>query len=27
MNSKIVVFHGSPKPHEVEDTWVRENWK
>ena len=27
MNSKIVVFHGSPKPHEVEDTWVKENWK
>jgi len=27
MNSKIVVFHGSPKPHEVEDLWVKENWK
>jgi len=27
MNSKIVVFHGTPKPHEVEDTWVKENWK
>jgi hypothetical protein len=27
MNSKIVIFHGSPKPHEVEDTWVKENWK
>ena len=26
MNSKIVVFHGSPKPHEVEDAWVKENW-
>ena len=27
MNAKIVVFHGTPKPHEVEDTWVKENWK
>ena len=27
MNSKIVVFHGTPKPHEVKDTWVKENWK
>ena len=27
MNSKIVVFHGEPKPHEVEDAWVKENWR
>jgi len=27
MNSKVVVFHGTPKPHEVEDGWVKENWK
>ena len=27
MNAKIVVFHGAPKPHEVEDTWVKENWR
>jgi len=27
MNSKIIVFHGSPKPHEVNDTWVKQNWK
>jgi alpha-N-acetylglucosamine transferase len=27
MNSKIVVFHGLPKPHEVNDKWVNENWK
>jgi len=26
-NSKVVVFHGTPKPHEVQDTWVKENWK
>lgn len=23
----LVVFHGSPKPHEVNDTWVQENWQ
>ena len=27
MSAKIVVFHGSPKPHEVNDKWVREYWK
>lgn len=23
----LVVFHGEPKPHQVEDDWVKENWK
>jgi hypothetical protein len=27
MDSKIIVFHGTPKPHEVNDKWVKENWK
>ena len=27
MSAKIVVFHGSPKPHEVEDNWVKLHWK
>jgi hypothetical protein len=27
MNAKVVVFHGTPKPHEVEDIWVKDNWK
>ena len=27
MNAKVVVFHGTPKPHEVENTWVKENWR
>jgi hypothetical protein len=27
MSAKIVVFHGSPKPHEVEDSWVKLHWK
>jgi hypothetical protein len=22
----ITVFHGEPKPHDVRDSWVRENW-
>lgn len=25
--AKIVVFHGSPKPHEVGNDYVRENWR
>lgn len=25
--ASVVVFHGSPKPHEVNDVYVRENWK
>jgi len=25
--NKIVVFHGSPKPHEVDDKWVKDNWR
>lgn len=24
---RIVAFHGRPKPHEVEDPWVKENWR
>jgi len=24
---KIMVFHGKPNPHEVNDSWVLENWK
>ena len=23
----IVVFHGNPKPHEVSEQWIRENWR
>ena len=26
-NSKIVVFHGSPNPHESTQEWVINNWK
>ena len=25
-NSKIVVFHGVPKPDEVDEVFVKENW-
>lgn len=25
--AKVVVFHGSPKPHEVENAYVREHWQ
>lgn len=24
--ASVVAFHGKPKPHEVADPWVRENW-
>lgn len=24
---KIVAFHGRPKPHEVDDKWVKEHWR
>jgi hypothetical protein len=24
--SRIVVFHGTPKPHEVDRAWVRRHW-
>ena len=24
---RIAVFHGRPKPHEVNDSWVKENWR
>lgn len=26
-NQPITVFHGDPKPHQVPDTWVYENWR
>ncbi|MCG8325167.1 MAG: hypothetical protein MI673_06590, partial [Thiotrichales bacterium] len=25
-DARIVVFHGKPDPHEVEDQWVVDNW-
>ena len=25
-NARVVVFHGKPDPHEVNDTWVRQCW-
>lgn len=25
-DTKVVVFHGHPKPHEIEDTLVRRHW-
>lgn len=25
--AKIIVFHGSPKPHEVDNRYVREHWQ
>ena len=25
--AKVVVFHGSPKPHEVDHDYVREHWR
>lgn len=24
--SRVVRFHGKPRPHEVNDQWVKENW-
>lgn len=26
-HTRIVRFHGDPRPHEVDDTWVQEYWK
>ena len=26
-NAKIIVFHGLPKPDEVDDGFVKEHWK
>ena len=23
----VAVFHGEPHPHQVEDDWVKENWR
>jgi hypothetical protein len=25
--AKIVCFHGIPNPHEIKESWARENWK
>jgi len=25
--TRIVSFHGRPKPHEVDEPWVKENWR
>jgi len=25
--TKIVVFHGEPKPHKLKDSWIQEYWK
>ncbi len=25
-DASIVAFHGKPRPHEVKDSWVKENW-
>jgi hypothetical protein len=25
-DSRLVRFHGKPRPHEVNDQWVKENW-
>lgn len=26
-NARVVIFHGKPDPHEVNDQWVREYWQ
>ena len=26
-DTRIVVFHGVPRPHEVSDSWVRQYWR
>ena len=26
-DARVVCFHGRPRPHEVKDKWVRNNWK
>jgi hypothetical protein len=25
-DTRIVVFHGNPKPHEISDTFVKQHW-
>ena len=25
-DAKIILFHGKPRPHEVKDEWVKDNW-
>ena len=25
--TNVAVFHGEPHPHQVEDDWVKENWR
>jgi hypothetical protein len=26
-DTTIAVFHGNPKPHELDITWIKENWR
>jgi hypothetical protein len=26
-NTSVVCFHGNPRPHEINDKWISENWK
>ena len=26
-DARIVCFHGKPRPHEVNHTWIKENWR
>ena len=25
-DTSIIYFHGSPKPHELHEDWIRKNW-
>jgi hypothetical protein len=25
--SPVMIFHGNPKPHQCNDTWVKKNWR
>lgn len=27
VNARVVCFHGKPRPHECQDSWVRKNWR
>ena len=27
MGSRVIIFHGDPKPDQVAESWVRENWQ
>jgi len=26
-STSIAVFHGEPKPHELDTTWIKEHWR